>query len=177
MGFFFNLFVMFILLPMTTILGINWLKSRKKLFGILLAFVWFPIFGLLLLVGVVRIFTEKKILDRHDIYGEYMIDRTKFAGSQADWQYNHYRFEITEKNEFIFYITEKDKIIKTYKGNVEFLELYKQPRIIIKTENPSYHIIEQKPTLYRSIWSFYYMFNSPKYGNVFFTKGKWKPIN
>jgi hypothetical protein len=91
--------------------------------------------------------------------------------------YDHYRFEITEKNEFIFYLIEKDKIKKTFKGTVEFLETYKQPRIIIKVSNPTYHIIEEKPTLYRTIWSFYYVFHSPKYGNVFFTKGTWKPIN
>lgn len=177
MGFGFNLFAVFILFPLTILLGIIWLISRKKLFGKLLAFVWLPIFGLILLVGIMRIFTEKKNLDRQDIYGEYVIDRTKFAGTQADWQYDHYRFEITEKNEFIFYLTEKDKIIKTYKGHVEFLEAYKQPRIIIHTPESSYHLIEEKPTLYRNIWSFYYVFRSPKFGNVFFTKGKWKPIN
>lgn len=80
------------------------------------------------------------------------------------------------KNEILFYATEKDKIIKTYRGHIAFHEAFKQPRMIIQMEEPSYHIIEAKPTLYRNVWSFYYVFKSPEFGNVFSTKGKWKSI-
>ena len=85
-------------------------------------------------------------------------------------------FEITKKNEFLFYLTDKEKVTKMYRGNVKFLEAYKGPRIVLSVDTPRHHIIEDVPTLYRSIWSFYYVFPSPKFGNVFFTKGKWKPI-
>jgi hypothetical protein len=41
-------------------------------------------------------------LDKEDIYGNYVIDRDICSGKQADWQYNHYRFKITEENKNIF---------------------------------------------------------------------------
>lgn len=177
MGFGFSLFFIFILVPLTGILLLTWLFTRKKVFGKMLGFIWIGIFGLILLVTVIHFFTDKKELDRDDIYGEYIIDRTKFPGKQADWQYNHFRFEITKRNEFLFHLTEKEKITKTYKGRVTFLEAYNIPRIILQVDTPRHHIIEDKPTLYRTVWSSYYVFNSPKFGNVFFTKRQWKTLD
>jgi hypothetical protein len=140
----------------------------------MLALIWMGIFGLILLVTIIHFLTGKKELERDDIYGEYIIDRSKFPGKQADWQYNHFRFEITKQNEFLFHLTDKEKILKTYKGKVTFLEAYSRPRIVLQVDTPGHHIIEDRPTLFRTVWSFYYVFNSPKFGNVFFTKGQWK---
>lgn len=176
MGFGFTLFFVFILLPLTGILLLIWLFTKKRFFGKALGCIWLGVLALILLVVVIGVFTSKKELDKNDVYGHYVIDRTKFPGLQADWQYNHFRFEITKQNEFLFHITDKQTIKHTYKGKVKFLETYDRPRIVLEVDTPHHHIINNKPTLYRTIWSFYYVFKSPKFGNVFFTKGNWKPI-
>ena len=164
---------MIFIFPLTIILAIIWLLTKHKFFGYLIGILWIGIFGLYSFSN----FWTKKELEKEDIYGEYIIDRTKFAGRQADWQYEHFRFEITKENGFIFYQTDNDKIIRTFKGKVEFLEAYNRPRIVLHMDTTKHHIIVDKPTLYRQVWTFYYVFNSPKFGNVFFTKGQWKPID
>ncbi len=177
MGFGFNLLFALVLVPLTGVLLIIWLITRKKVFGITLGFIWLGIVGLIFLAASTRLLSGKKEVKREDIYGTYIIDRTKFPGKQADWQYDHFRFEITKQNKFIFYQTEKDKIIKTNDGTVNFLEFDNRPRIVLHVDTPRHHIIEDWPTLYRKGGTFYYVFKSPKFGNVFFTKGKWEPIN
>jgi len=41
---------------------------------------------------------------------------------------------------------------------------------------PTIHILASNPTTYRNAWNFYLVFNSPKFGNMFFKKGKWEEI-
>lgn len=123
------------------------------------------------------IFTKKKTVEKEDIYGNYIIDRDKCSGKQADWQYNHYRFKITEDNKIFFYITEKENIIKTIEGKVEFTDGGCSPHLKIQLDEPKFHILKENPALYREVWSFYYVFESEKYKNVFFTKGNWKSID
>ena len=96
----------------------------------------------------------KKELSRDDIYGSYIIDRTKYPGIQADWQYNHFRFEIKEDNTITFYQTENVEIIKKSTGTIRFHESYHSPRLIIDMGTEPHHIIEDNPTLYRTVWSF-----------------------
>jgi len=55
-------------------------------------------------------------------------------------------------------------------------ELIFQPLLRIHRSAEMHHIIEEEPTLYRNVWSFYYVFKSQKFGNVFFKKGKWKAL-
>ncbi|WP_235922054.1 hypothetical protein [Flavobacterium phycosphaerae] len=120
----------------------------------------------------------QKEIEKEDIYGDYVIDRDKFAGKQADWQYNHYRFTITKDNQILFYITNKERIVKTIKGKAEIKEYYTpSPRLKLIFEEPKFHIIADNPALYREIWSFYYVFYSDKYQNVFFKKGTWHSID
>ncbi|POR20843.1 hypothetical protein BWK58_13375, partial [Flavobacterium columnare] len=47
------------------------------------------------------------------------------------------------------------------------------PQIDFQTNHKNFHIIQNNPTLYREVWSFYYVFKSKKIGNMFFTKKKW----
>jgi hypothetical protein len=153
-----------------------WLVSRKKIFGQALGCIWAGIFILVIGVSIIHFFKEQMELSREDIYGEYIIDRTKFSGKQADWQYNHYRFEITPDDKVLFHVTEGKQIVKTYTGTLEFLQAYKSPRIVLHFEKSSHHIIAENPTLYKNTSPFYYVFYSKKFNNVFFTQGKWKPI-
>ncbi|MCK6606909.1 MAG: hypothetical protein L6Q46_01245, partial [Flavobacterium sp.] len=69
---------------------------------------------------ILSFFTSKKEVEKENIIGDYIIDRTKCSVKQADWQYNHYRFKITEDDKIYFYITNKEQIIKTIKGNVTY---------------------------------------------------------
>ena len=176
MGFGFNLFFIFILVPLTGILIIAWLLSRKLWIGKILGIVWIGIFGLALLSGIVQWLTSKKELEKEDYYGEYVVNRDYFKGEQADWQYNHYRFEITEEDSIFFYVTDKEKILKTFRGTIKTTTPYSSVRLIIEMEQPTYHILMSNPTTYRSAWDFYLVFKSPKFYNVFFEKGKWKSI-
>ena len=172
----FNLLIFLTIAPLTGILAWSWYTTGKKSYGKLLGLFW----GLILVVSigfwVFHLFKTKKQLSKEDIYGEYVVDRTKYPGSQSDWQYNHFRFTISEDHKFVFYETEKDSIVKGYSGTITFLEGYKQPRLVIHPDTPTHYVIDSMPTLYRKPFSFYYVFKSSKAGNIFFTKGKWKKM-
>ncbi|PHN01374.1 hypothetical protein [Flavilitoribacter nigricans] len=175
MGFGFALFIVFIILPFTGILLLAWLLSGKLLFGKMLRQIWLGIFGLVFFLGIVRWLTAKTELDKEDYYGKYVINRTYFPGKQSAWQYDHFRFEITEQDSIFFYLTDQDKILKTYRGTIRTTDPGNHPsdRLIIEMEQPTHHILTSNPTTYRSNWSFYLVFWSPKFHNVFFKKGRW----
>jgi hypothetical protein len=177
MGFGFNLFFVFILVPLTGILLVIWLLTSKNIFGKTVGLIWLGIFGLVLLSGIVQLLTAKKELKKKDYYGEYIVDRGYFPGRQADWQYENFRFEIKENDSIIFYVTNKEKILGTYRGTITTTKPYGSDRLIINMEQPTHHIIRSDPTTYRSAWSFYLVFYSPIFNNVYFKKGEWKPIN
>ena len=176
MGFGFNLFFIFILVPLTGILLIAWLLFKKHWIGKILGFIWLGIFGLALLSGIGQWLTSKTELDKKDYYGEYVINRDYFKGEQTNWQYNHFRFEITDEDSIFFYVTDKEKILKTFRGSIKTTTPYSSARLIIEMEQPTHHIMTSNPTTYRSAWDFYLVFKSPKFYNVFFEKRKWKPI-
>lgn len=178
MGFGFNLFFVFILVPLTGILLITWLLSRKLLIGKILGFIGLGILGLVLLSGISRWLTSKNELDRDDYHGEYVINREYFSGEQTDWQYNHFRFEINSQDSIFFYVTDKERVLKTYRGTITTTDPrnHRSDRLIIEMERPTHHILISNPTTYRSTWGFYLVFKSQKFHNVFFEKGKWKPI-
>ena len=176
MGFGFNLFFIFILVPLTGILLIAWLLFKKNWIGKILGFIWLGIFGLALLSGIGQWLTSKTELDKKDYYGEYVINRDYFKGEQTNWQYNHFRFEITDEDSIFFYVTDKEKILKTFRGSIKTTTPYSSARLIIEMEQPTHHIMTSNPTTYRSAWDFYLVFKSPRYYNVFFEKGKWKLI-
>ena len=178
MGFGFNLFFIFILVPLTGILLVIWLTSRQQIIGKVIGFIWLGIFALALLSVTIQWLTAKTELDKQDYYGEYIINRDYFYGEQTDWQYNHFRFEITETDSILFFVTEKGKVLKTYRGTIKTSDPknHHSERLIIEMEKPKHHIMMSNPTTYRSAWGFYLVFNSPKFHNVFFKKGNWKII-
>ena len=169
------LFVLFI--GITIVLLILSLIFKKKIFGKIILGLWLFFISIPILYTIESIFTTRKEIEKNDIYGSYVINRNKCEGKQADWQYNHFRFKITEDNKIFFYITEKENIIKTIEGTVEFNHGNTSPQIKLNFEAPKFHVLLENPTLYREIWSFYYVFESNKYGNMFFTKGNWKSID
>ena len=74
----------------------------------------------LIMIGSLAInhwWNSKTILDRNDYNGEYIIDRSYFKGDQADWQYNHYRFEVTKDDSIFFHVTNGRSIVKNLLWN------------------------------------------------------------
>lgn len=177
MGFGFNLGFIFIILPLTIILLLIWALSGKKIFGKTLGLIWLGLIGLVVLSLTIHTLTAKKELEKKDYFGEYVIDRNYFKGKHANWQYNNFSFEIRQDDKIYFYVTDKDKILKTYKGTISTLTPYSSERLVINMEQPTIHIMKSNPTIYRSAWSFYLVFHSNKFNNMYFKKGTWKPIN
>ena len=142
----------------------------------MLGFIWLGIFGLVFLSGIIQWLNSKTELEKEDQYGEYIINRDYFEGEQTDWQYEHFRFEITEEDSLFFYVTDREKILKTFRGTIKTTAPYRSARLMIEMDEPTHHILSSNPTTYRSAWDFYLVFESPKFHNLFFEKGKWKPI-
>ena len=177
MGFGFNLFFFFILIPLTGILLFGWLVTRKKIFGKTVGLIWLGIFGLTLLLGTIQWLTAKTELEKKDYYGQYIIHRGYFPGRQADWQYENFRFEIKDNDSIYFHVTNKEKILKTYRGTITTTSPYSSDRLIVNMEQPTHHIMSSNPTTYRSAWSFYLVFHSLKFNNVYFKKEQWKQLD
>ncbi len=95
----------FIVLPISVILFLLGVFTQKKFFGIALIGMWCGIILIWILSVIIQPFYTKKVLDKSDFYGEYIVDRNYFSGKQADWQYNNFRFEIKENDSIYSYIT------------------------------------------------------------------------
>jgi len=166
----------FIVLPISIILFLLWIFTKKKFFGIALIGMWGGMILLLILSAILQPFYTKKVLEKSDFYREYVINRNYFSGKQADWQYNHFRFEIKENDTIYFYVTDGKIITETYKGEISTLAPYKSARLVIEMEQPTHHVLTTNPTIYREVWDFFMVFNSPKFHNMYFRKGEWKEI-
>lgn len=177
MGFGFNLFFAFILIPLTGLFLVIWFFTKKKIIGKTLGWIWLGIFGLLMLSEIARFLTAKTILEKKDYYGEYIVNRDYFPGKQSDWQYEHFRFEIKDNDSIYFYVTDKASILKTYRGIITTIKPDRSERLVIHMEQPTHHIVMENPTTYRSAWSFFLVFHSSKFNNLFFKKGRWKVID
>lgn len=176
MGFGFNLAFIFIIIPGLALLFIIWLTG-KKIAGKMILYVLAAIAALVIISSALRFFTSKTVLKKSDYYGTYIIDHNYFPGKQADWQYNSFRFEIKENDSIYFYHTDGEKVLHTYKGIISTVKPYNSARLVVKMDKPTHHIIESNPTTYRSAWSFYLVFNSAKFNNVFFKKAEWKRLD
>lgn len=176
MGFGANLFLIFIFLPLSGLLLLIWLLSKKLIFGKILGLMWLGAIGLLVFSVIAQKLKSPVILEKQDYYSEYIIKREYYPGKQADWQYENFRFEIKDNDSIYFYVTDKQNVSKTYRGNITTTKTYISERLIINMEQPTHHILSTNPTVYRNTKSFYLVFNSPEFYNVYFKKGKWKPL-
>jgi len=172
-GFGFNFLMILVIMPLTVILTLIWAITRKAIFGKMIGVIWGGLFVLLALIIVVNIFTTKLKLTKEKIYGEYIIDRDKYPGQQANWQYENFKFKITTNNIMHFSYKISDNNFKTEQIPVKILEQYYSDRLEIGKDSTRHHIIVDNPTLYRNVWNFNYVFKSDKFGNVFFKKRKW----
>lgn len=161
---------------LTVVFLVVWAVSQNIMYGKLLGIIWGIVLSGFLVLEILIWFYAKTELDKSDYYGEYVINREYFKGEQTDWQYNHFRFEITEQDSIFFYVTDKAKILKTYRGTIKTTNPnnHQSDRLIIEMETPTHHIVRSNPTTYRDAWDFYLVFNSPKFNSVFFKKGEWE---
>jgi len=168
---------MFILFPLTAILLIVWVVTKKNIFGKTLGIIWLGIIGLSIVSGIIKKINAKILLEKKDFYGQYIVDRFFFPGKQSDWQYKHLWFDIKSNDSIYFYAIDDTNKLTTYKGIITTLKPYSSERLIIQMIKPTHHILTSNPTIYRDTKSFYLVFNSSKFGNVFFKKGKWTQVD
>src|SRR5690606_22621730 len=96
------------------------------------------------------------------------IDTNIFGGTNANWQYDRFRFTITPTDSIYLYVTKKDTIIKSF--NEKIIYSSGPPDLWKVQSDTNYHVIQYPPTLYRGHDKFYYVFKSDHYGNMFFRK-------
>jgi len=174
MGFLFNLLIIFLVIPVIGILLVVWIVSKRKIFGQTIAVIIIGITAMIVLFSILQFLTSKKVLDKDDYYGSYVVDKRYFPGKQANWQYDTFRFEIRDNDSIYFYVTDKDKIRQTYKGTISTNKIYQSERLAIHMQQPTHHVLATNPTVYRSVWGFELVFNSPKFSNMYFKKGEWE---
>ncbi len=132
-------------------------------------------FLLLILFLLSPLWTKVELAPK-DYHGTYVIDRSFYPGKQADWQYNHFRFEVLPSDSILFYETEGAKIAAAYCGRVSWPAGYISARMRLNMDSPTHFIVASNPTTHRFIWSFRLVFATSKFGNVAFKKGKWKAL-
>lgn len=170
------LFFLYVLVPLSAVVWAVWRITQNILFLKLLGYFWIGLIFIVFIGFIMGMLKEKKVLHKKDYYGKYVIYRECFPGEQADWQYTNFRFEIKENDSIYFHVTSNEKLIKTYRGTITTTKPYNSERLIINMSEPTHHILLSNPTTIRSSWDFYLVFYSPKFNNVFFKKGDWKPI-
>lgn len=176
--FYLPLFILLIvLIILSLILLILGGLRESKTYGRIVIYFWGFVFALYLIAQVMHFINSKTVLDKEDFYGTYIIDRNYFSGKQADWQYNHYRFEIKENDSVYFHVTNGSAITETYKGKISTKAPFKSARPVFKMALPSHHVLNSNPTIYRDSWDFMMVFKSPKFHNMYFRKGEWKEID
>ena len=87
------------------------------------------------------------------------------------------RFYIASNGKISFYVTDKARIIKTFRGQVSTVKPYSSARLVLSMEQPTYHVVADNPTTYRSRSGFRLVFYSPEFNNVYFKKREWEPLN
>lgn len=162
--------IVMIQLPFTVAGLIVLLFTKRKLLIIAIAVTWLGATVLVLLAMLIQLLTSKMVLAKQDYYGNYVVNRDYFPGKLADWQYNTFRFEIKTNDSIYFHVTDERKIVKTYRGSVNMMVPYQSKRLRIIMDRSPHHVVADNPTTYRSIWSFYLVFNSQKFGNMFSRK-------
>ena len=170
--------ILFLILISPFIIGIflYGVKRKNEFIGKLILTFYKAGIGFLILIILISILSKKKVLEKSDFYGEYTIDRNYFPGKQANWQYNNFRFKIKKNDSIYFHVTNGEKINETYKGIISTPAPYKSARLNLRINEPNHHVLKTNPTIYRESWSFFMVFESEKYNNMYFRKAKWKPI-
>lgn len=169
MGFGFNLGIIFLVIPASIVLLIISAVRKEKIYAQIVGIGWLGI--LLLVLASIFIFPlfKDSPVTQEGYYGTYVIDRNFYPGVQADWQYETYKFEITNDDSIRLHVYNGARIVRTYRSSVSFTKTSKTTLVKIDSLGV-HHIFTTNPTLYRGSSDFYLVFESPKFGNMFFRK-------
>lgn len=108
-------------------------------------------------------------LSPKDIYGVYRIDRGFYPGPNADWQYEHYQFEI-KVNTLTLTEIDDDGARHQYPWELVWSDVNTRRALWSAKKAKKHHLHFESPQLFRSYGSFYYVIRSDKFGNMFFRK-------
>jgi len=108
-------------------------------------------------------------LKTDQIYGTYRVDKTKFDTAEGRWQFENFEIQIGRDHVLRLYQLQPNrKILDAMEFT--FSQYFNAPHISLKIDSTRHHILSTNPTLYRKPFSFYYVFESRKFGNMFFEK-------
>ncbi len=170
MGFGFNIFVFPALLLISFGFIVVYIFARKKILLRLLLGVWALVFLFILIISVKDFYQRPMHLTKQEIIGEYRIDTTFYPGRNARWQYERYRFFITDQNMILFKILNKTgSTDKEYSYKIKYFD-WSPDLWSIESTDTTFHIIKHRPELHRTHSRFYYVFHSHRFGNMFFRK-------
>jgi len=128
------------------------------------------ILSVIVLVLINQVLGPMKV-SRGDVIGTYRVDRQQYPGPQAEWQYEHFVLEITENDSVV--LRSKDINGDWHRFSRPIIpQQYTNYRWRFPSEavSTAHHILANTPAMYRQRWSFYYVFRSPRFGNMFFRK-------
>lgn len=169
MGFGFSLFGFPLLVLATVWLLILFFIYKKKIVLFILVGMWGLVIALFFFVSLAGHYSRPIRLAKEDIVGEYRIDADFYPGTNASWQYDHFKFLITGDDSIVFVVMDEKEIPESvYRHKIQYSD--GPPVLWSISADTTHHIIEHGPTLYRSHSRFYYVFRSEKFGNMFFRK-------
>ena len=199
---FFNLAFGYVLLLIKKNTNIKW-KTIGKIWLIThttpIVLVAILLLAFCIKIQVDRFVKSPMTVHYHNFQGNYVINRDYFKGENADWQYDHYRLKI-KKDTLYLYIMKNGKVIKTYKRNIKYDKHYKFTKQTViefptdwgyedgrRVSDSLYSVradsirhavgheaLMRNPLLHADPFKFNLILRSERYGNMFFTKGKWK---
>lgn len=150
--------------------------TKQPVNGTTLFCFWLPLiaFSVLCFVGLSLSSMGRQptclVVSPSDVYSTYRIDRRLYPGKNANWQYDHYIFEITPDDKF--HLTEIDDkgISHGHIGKVTWSDTNTRRALWSAKLDKEHHLKVDSPILYRSASAFYYVIPSKKYGNMFFRR-------
>lgn len=145
--------------------------TRRKEHLSWFAVLWAIPFSLFLMGKVISWLGTLTYVDQDRIIGTYEVDTDFYPGPNADWQKEHFRFEIAKGNKFIFYVRLADGTEREYIGRVNWA-YQRVEKWSVDIDEP-YKIVNKYPTLYRGYFSYYYVLETKDFGNMFFRKTFW----
>ncbi|HEX2616684.1 MAG TPA: hypothetical protein VHL57_04025 [Flavobacteriales bacterium] len=128
--------------------------------------------GLFVLLGLFQVWAAPTTVERDDVIGTYRVDKTMFAGEEANWQHDHFRLTITESDTVILESMDLNGQWHTFTRRIRPVLGHRSYLWRFPTEGDDcvHHVLANTPTLHREQFGFYYTFRSPRFGNMFFRK-------
>ena len=168
------LILTFIALPLLALISLvllaGFVFTRKRKYLATLGAIWFFAIGGYSILVLIAHFNKPIQLKREDTYGTYRIDTNFYPGTNAHWQYNRYRIEITSADSikliaYDVYGRFQSKYSYRITYSTSYCGLWNAP-------DAQHHMLWHNPSLYRTHNGFYYVLKSKRYGNMFFRKEK-----